>query len=147
MAKRPSPHPPLPIITTVSSDGLMNVYNALDIYGIPPSGDEDTTGVEEDEEYQPIASWDSQGSRLVCCCVAEVSVPKRDVSTAAGAGATKKEEVDEWVRFGDGDEDEDGEASEGEVEGDNGMNEEEEEEEEQEEEEEEEEDELEMEEE
>jgi protein MAK11 len=69
VTKRPTPHSPLPIIVTVSSDGTMNVYDASAIF----------TTSSVSEEIGPMASYDTLGSRLVCCCVAEVTKTNKQV--------------------------------------------------------------------
>ena len=72
VTKRPTPHSPLPIIVTVSSDGTMNVYDASAIF----------TTSSVSEEIGPMASYDTLGSRLVCCCVAEVTKTNKQVQAA-----------------------------------------------------------------
>jgi len=98
VTKRPTPHSPLPIIVTVSSDGTMNVYDASAIF----------TTSSVSEEIGPMASYDTLGSRLVCCCVAEVTKTNKQVQAAhrVKVETIKKEEPGSaaQTRFKDDDE-------------------------------------------
>jgi protein MAK11 len=103
LAKRPNPYSAIPIVVTVSSDGKMNVYNALSIF---------TSSVEE--EIAPIASYDTQGSRLVCVRVAEVTrkVPQaKQEILGVKVESVKKEEEGNGLRFKGDDNDDDDEES------------------------------------
>lgn len=94
---RPAPHPVLPIIVTVSSDGKMNVHDVTSIFR--------TDSVED--EIKPMASYDTLGSRLVCCRVAQVTRPmKRVKQEQAKQEVVKKEEPESGngLRFRDDDE-------------------------------------------
>lgn len=93
---RPAPHPVLPIIVTVSSDGKMNVHDVTSIFR--------TDSVED--EIKPMASYDTLGSRLVCCRVAQVTRPmKRVKQEQAKQEVVKKEEPESGngLRFRDDD--------------------------------------------
>lgn len=57
---------PVDFISTVSSDGKINIHDltrAAMVLNSDPS---------EDDETPPVATYDTKGSRLVCCCTAEV---------------------------------------------------------------------------
>lgn len=58
---------PVDFITTVSSDGKINIHDFTRASQILQSR---TTA--EGEDIPPVASYDTKGSRLVCCCTAEV---------------------------------------------------------------------------
>lgn len=51
------------LLSTVSSDGLVNLYDLSSAIGSPTQG--------EDNKSEPIASYDTKGSRLTCVFLAE----------------------------------------------------------------------------
>jgi protein MAK11 len=57
---------PVHFVTTVSSDGNINIHD------LTRSAEILQTNTTEDIETPPITSYDTKGSRLVCCCTAEV---------------------------------------------------------------------------
>lgn len=57
---------PIDFVTTVSSDGKINVHDLTRSAAILESNSA------EDVETPPVATYDTKGSRLVCCCTAEV---------------------------------------------------------------------------
>jgi hypothetical protein len=99
----------LPIIVTVSSDGKMNVHDVTSIFKISST----------DQEIEPMASYDTAGSRLVCCRVAEVKRTVKQIKQEADVKAeqVKKEEPGSGaqLRFkdDDGGDDEDGNGDDG----------------------------------
>ncbi|KAJ9106078.1 hypothetical protein QFC21_001217 [Naganishia friedmannii] len=58
---------PVDFVTTVSSDGKINIHDFTRASQILQS----RTSI-EGEDISPVASYDTKGSRLVCCCTAEV---------------------------------------------------------------------------
>ncbi|KAJ9124197.1 hypothetical protein QFC22_000994 [Naganishia vaughanmartiniae] len=59
---------PVHFITTVSSDGKINIHDFTRASHILQS----RTPTKGGEDISPVASYDTKGSRLVCCCTAEV---------------------------------------------------------------------------
>ena len=101
ITKRPAPHPPLPIIVTVSSDGKMNVHDVTSVFR--------TDSVED--EIIPMATYDTSGSRLVCCRVAAVTRTtkqiKQEMADVKVGSVVKKEDAESanQLRFKDGGDD------------------------------------------
>lgn len=58
---------PVDFITTVSSDGKINIHDFTRASQILQS-----RTATDGEDICPVASYDTKGSRLVCCCTAEV---------------------------------------------------------------------------
>lgn len=119
----PAPSGPTVLLTTVSTDGYINLY---DLGAIPTS---------EREEHKPVAIYNTKGTRLTCVFIATGGAPRRKGKKAAPA-AEKKEvgarfEVDDEDDEGEEDEDDEeddeqadlygGSASEEEDEGEDGM--------------------------
>lgn len=74
-----APTGPTVLLTTASSDGLINVY---DLGSIPAAAS---------EEQEPVASYDTKGSRLTCVSIAEGGAPLRKSKKAAASGKEAKE--------------------------------------------------------
>lgn len=101
---------PVHFVTTVSSDGNINIHD------LTRSADILQSNTTEDFEIPPIATYDTKGSRLVCCCTAEVFRGKAQLQGKTGvkeetAGAEVKDEEGS-VDGGDDFYDQGGEASE-----------------------------------
>jgi protein MAK11 len=81
---------PVDFVSTVSSDGKINIHDLTRVAM--------TLSVEasDDDETPPVATYDTKGSRLVCCCTAEVfrgkSQPQVKTEVKDEAGAAKEEE-------------------------------------------------------
>lgn len=67
----------LEIVCTVSSDGKINVYDL---------------GQLQPEEGQPIASYDTKGSRLVCCSISQPDAPRATTITTKDEAAAGEDE-------------------------------------------------------
>ncbi|KAI5454932.1 Protein mak11 [Naganishia albida] len=101
---------PVHFVTTVSSDGNINIHD------LTRSADILQSNTTEDFEIPPIATYDTKGSRLVCCCTAEVFRGKAQLQGKTGvkeetAGDEVKDEEGS-VDGGDDFYDQGGEASE-----------------------------------
>jgi protein MAK11 len=92
------PSIPTTISSTVSSDGIVNVY---DLSLLPPSSPTETTDI---PDISPVATYDSKGSRLTCVTLADDEMgqleqpppeegEKRKRESDSG---TEEEEEDEW---------------------------------------------------
>ncbi|KAF5316643.1 hypothetical protein D9619_006246 [Psilocybe cf. subviscida] len=86
------------IISTVSSDGLINVYDVASV----PEGNHST----EVAQIDPITSYDTKGTRLTCVTLADNLTDKID---ASGDGKRKRDEEDEDEDEAGGEESEDDE--------------------------------------
>lgn len=86
------------IISTVSSDGLINVYDVASV----PEGNHST----EVAQIDPITSYDTKGTRLTCVTLADNLTDK---ITASGDGKRKRDEEDEDEDEAGGEESEDDE--------------------------------------
>lgn len=104
------PSQTLEIVCTVSSDGRINVY---DLGQLPPAAG---------EEGQPIACYDTKGSRLVCCSISQPDAPRATTITskedkgANGAGDDDEDMYGDEPAAGEDDEEEEEEEEEHEVE-------------------------------
>jgi hypothetical protein len=96
------------LFSTVSSDGKINVYDLSTAFTSPTSD----VAVAAADAIQPIASYDTKGSRLVCCTMAESSAGHRVVRESAGGDY----EVDDDEDGAEGDDDLYGDYEEGEEE-------------------------------
>ncbi len=87
------------ISSTVSSDGIVNVY---DLSLLPPSSPTETTDI---PDISPVVTYDSKGSRLTCVTLADDAMghleqpapekgEKRKRTLDSG---TEDEEEDEWL--------------------------------------------------
>lgn len=82
---------PVHFVTTVSSDGNINIHD------LTRSAEILQTNSTEDIETPPIATYDTKGSRLVCCCTAEVFRGKSQLQ-----GKTEVKEETAGVKDEDG---------------------------------------------
>ncbi|KAJ9092506.1 hypothetical protein QFC19_008719 [Naganishia cerealis] len=89
---------PVDFITTVSSDGKINIHDLTRASRILQA-----TTLSQNEDVQPVASYDTKGSRLVCCCTAEVF---RGKTSAQVKGEVKDEGAAKDEDGSDEDEDE-----------------------------------------
>jgi len=96
------------LFSTVSSDGKINVHDLSHAFTSASSD----VAVSAADAIQPIASYDTKGSRLVCCTMAESSAGHRVVRESAGGDY----EVDEDEEGAEGDDDVYGDYEEGEEE-------------------------------
>ncbi|OCF44245.1 protein MAK11 [Kwoniella heveanensis CBS 569] len=102
------------LLTTVSSDGLINLYDLSAISGlkIPTSETQ-----EQEQKIEPVASYDTKGSRLTCVYIADGQDVARIVAgqnkkSQAAQNVDDEEEDDDdeeedMYESGEGDEDED----------------------------------------
>lgn len=107
------------IVTTVSSDGKIRVY---DMYSIPATS-------ESVVEIQPVAEYDTKGTRLTCVTVADSNIASGKPANGKRKheeGSDEDTENDEFDGIGPGDEGDEGEEDEDEGEEDEGEGEEEE---------------------
>ena len=82
---------PVHFVTTVSSDGNINIHD------LTRSAEILQANSAEDIETPPIATYDTKGSRLVCCCTAEVFRGKSQLQ-----GKTEVKEETAGVKDEDG---------------------------------------------
>jgi protein MAK11 len=120
---------PTTIVTTVSSDGYIRIFD-LSILPLPSTersedkgsvaeggdGDGDGQGNEKEgpAQIQPVASYDTKGTRLTCVCLADGQVVEGPKPTPRGGGKRKRDILDDE----DEEEDEDEDEEDGEWEGD-----------------------------
>jgi len=71
-----TPAGPTVLLTTVSSDGLINLHDLAQLGG-------------ETEEIKPVASYSTDGTRLICVSIADGGAPRQQ-KKAAAAGAPAK---------------------------------------------------------
>lgn len=91
----PAPSGPTVLLTTVSTDGYINLY---DLGAIPTS---------ESEEHKPVASYNTKGTRLTCVFLATGGAPRRKGVAASAASAEKKQEGARFAMEAAGSDDED----------------------------------------
>ncbi|KAI0251415.1 WD40-repeat-containing domain protein [Lactifluus subvellereus] len=91
------------ILSTVSSDGTINVY---DLSLLPPPTPTETTDI---AEISPVVTYDSKGSRLTCVTLADGDVDHPEQPTP-DKGVKRKleteeeeEEEEEWLGLSEGD--------------------------------------------
>ncbi|KAL1407666.1 Protein mak11 [Vanrija albida] len=73
-----APGGPTVLLTSVSSDGLINLYDM---------GQVATATAGEADDIKPVASYDTKGSRLVCVTMADGPVPRVPKAAAAATAA------------------------------------------------------------
>ena len=86
------------ILSSVSSDGTVNVY---DLSLLPSSTPTETSDI---SEISPVVTYDSKGSRLTCITLAEGDVDHSEHTPAKGAKRkrdvdSEAEEEEEWEGF------------------------------------------------
>jgi len=89
------------ILSTVSSDGTVNVY---DLSLLPPPSPTPTQAPSDIPDISPVVTYDSKGSRLTCVTLAEGEVAHDEQHTPGGVAKRKRdsdseaegEEEEEW---------------------------------------------------
>lgn len=98
----PAPAGPTTLLTTVSSDGWINVYDLGSMPGTPET------------ELKPVVGYDTKGSRLTTVSMAEGGVPRPPKKVVKAAGTANKTSGARFAEPEDDDEEESDEEEAGE---------------------------------
>lgn len=100
-------NPPLAttLLTSVSSDGFINLYDLAQIF--------ENTDLAEENNLEPVGRYDTKGSRLTCCFLADgrkdrvLSVAQSGASSATAAAPAEAPKADDIADMDDAEDEDD----------------------------------------